>query len=397
MGKMGALAALIELVFKDDKNPTAYVTGHPKRTNQSSTGRFRVGTLEAAKNGGGQRHSLDGQPSLEDLSALPRRNSLGSSSVVSKTAFRVKGNAGDLQLTRLSAQTLATLLTNRANQEQFVEAGGLENTYRLVEQTTSVGLRTSLATILNNLARTPEYQARIMDSDGLSAVIELANSSDDKACMNAVSCCKRLSTLNTNQHKWPVECLEKILSWLDVWDTVKLQLLTMDTITHLCEDCEVNRARLVELGGVPKIAQYLDMDKYDDDIRLLAAKCISKIAISEVSRPHLALPQVLDSFRSLVEHGMVVNDVEQLRAALDAMCMLADCEENKTKLSDAGYVEVIFHTVDTVSDKILRRSCTKCLMLIAEADDCREQMMVYIPKVGAHSNEHVILHHLCAS
>jgi hypothetical protein len=38
--------------------------------------------------------------------------------------------------------------------------------------------------------------------------------------------------------------------------------------------------------------------------------------------------------------------------------------------------------MDTVSDKILRRTCTKCLMLIAEADDCREQMMQFIPKVG---------------
>ena len=58
----------------------------------------------------------------------------------------------------------------------------------------------------------------------------------------------------------------------------------------------------------------------DDDIRLLAAKCISKVAISVAARPHLAIPQVLYSFRSLVEHGMVVNDTDQLRAALDAMC-----------------------------------------------------------------------------
>jgi hypothetical protein len=36
------------------------------------------------------------------------------------------------------------------------------------------------------------------------------------------------------------------------------------------------------LDGVPKIAQYLDMDRYDDDVRLQAAKCISKIAVSEV-------------------------------------------------------------------------------------------------------------------
>jgi hypothetical protein len=38
-------------------------------------------------------------------------------------------------------------------------------------------------------------------------------------------------------------------------------------------------------------------------------KCNCHRRYSEVSRPHLAIPQVLDSFRSLLEHGMVVNDV----------------------------------------------------------------------------------------
>ena len=297
--------------------------------------------------------------------------------------FRVKESAGDLKLTRLSAQTLATLLTNQANQEHFVEAGGLENTYGLIQSTHNLGMRASLACILNNLSRNPEYQARIVDGGGLRSVVELGDSSDEKVCMHAVSCVKRLASLHANQSKWPSDCLGAMLDWLDEFDHVRLQILTIEAISHLCEDCETNRAALVELDGVPKIAQYLDMDKYDDDVRLQAAKCISKIAISEVSRPHLAIPQVLDSFRGLLEHGMVVNDVEQLRAALDSLCMLADCATNKVKLSDAGYVEVIFHVMDTVSDKILRRSCTKCLMLIGEADDCREQMMQFIPKIIA--------------
>ena len=37
MGKMGALAALIELVFKDDKNPTAFVTDQPKGRASTTT------------------------------------------------------------------------------------------------------------------------------------------------------------------------------------------------------------------------------------------------------------------------------------------------------------------------------------------------------------------------
>lgn len=88
MGKMGALAALIELVFKDDKNPTAFVTdrglqgGGGGRASTGTTRRFRgtdsggghhhrVGTETGSMRRDTKRYSLDGQPSLEDLSQLP--------------------------------------------------------------------------------------------------------------------------------------------------------------------------------------------------------------------------------------------------------------------------------------------------------------------------------------
>lgn len=316
------------------------------------------------------------------------KSSSSTSAGLTRRPSRARESAGDLKLTRLSAQTLATLLTNHANQRHFVEAGGLENTYDLIRRTHNQGMRASLASILNNISRNPEYQARIMDGGGLQAVIDLGSSTDDKVRMHAVSCCKRLSSISANQHRWPAAALEALLTWLDAFEHAKLQILAIETVAHLCGDCEANRVKLVELEGVPKVARYLDMERYDDDVRLHAAKCLSKIAVSEVSRPHLAIPQVLDSYRSLLEHGMVVNDVEQLRAALDSLCMLADCAENKAKLSDAGYVEVIFHAMDTVSDKFLRRSCTKCLTLIAEADDCREQMLQFIPKVLALMKSH---------
>jgi hypothetical protein len=43
--------------------------------------------------------------------------------------------------------------------------------------------------------------------------------------------------------------LAALLNWLDEFDHVKLQILTIETIANLCEDCETNRARLVELDG----------------------------------------------------------------------------------------------------------------------------------------------------
>ena len=425
IGKMGALAALIELVFKDDKNPTAFVTDRPGGGRNSTGGtmvtRRLYGTHHHTKRHGHhatvglRRHSLDGQPSLEELSLLPgppsgagagagtgmEANGGATMGITGGggggTTFRVKESSGDLKLTRLSAQTLATLLTNQANQEHFVEAGGLENTYGLIRRTQNVGMRASLASILNNLSKNNEYQARIVNGGGLHAIIDLGGSSDEKVCMHAVSCCKRLSSLSANQHKWPPECLRAVIEWLDEFDHVKLQILAIETLSNLCEDSEMNRVKLVESDGVSKIAQYLDMDRYDDDVRLQAAKCISKIALSAESRPYLAIPEVLDSFRSLLEHGMVVNDVEQLRAALDSLCMLADCAANKVKMSDAGYVEVIFHVMDTVADKILRRSCTKCLMLIGEDEECRDQMMQFIPKIIALMQNHDYSTQFCST
>lgn len=87
---MGALAALIELVFKDDKNPTAFVTdqgmqgGGGGRASTATTRRFRatepvgghhrrVGSEPGSSRRDAKHSSLDGQSqsSFGDLSPMP--------------------------------------------------------------------------------------------------------------------------------------------------------------------------------------------------------------------------------------------------------------------------------------------------------------------------------------
>jgi len=103
---------------------------------------------------------------------------------------------------------------------------------------------------------------------------------------------------------------------------------------------------------------------------------VGKVACIQSTRSHFGSPEVLDALYSLLERGMVSKDSEQIQSALHVVCQLADCETNKVKMRDTGYTEVVFHVeaAAAASDKVVRRLCSRFLMLLAESSECRVQV-----------------------
>ena len=91
-------------------------------------------------------------------------------------------------------------------------------------------------------------ECKPLASGGLESLFDLVRSNDEKICLHAVSCCKRLSSLKENQTRWPASAFPVMLGWLDMFQLMKLQMLTLETITNLCEESDVNRERLVNVG-----------------------------------------------------------------------------------------------------------------------------------------------------
>lgn len=284
-------------------------------------------------------------------------------------------------MTRLAARGVASLLSDFDNQDFFVRLGGLEKTYGLVAATNNVDIRASLASALADLARRPEYCAAIVDTGGLPAVTALAESPDVKVCLRAVSCARRLSRLKHCRERWSPECLERLLTWLSAFAGHDgLCGMTVECVANLCDDSDEHRTRVVASGGVPKIAKFLNVDRYEDDVRVAAARCLSRMAKNADARPHLAIPAVLGSFKRSVEANAAVANAEQLRNTVDTVAALADCDANRKKLAEAGYAEVLFRAMATVRDKQLRRLCTRVLGMIARDESC---VGVFRPHVAA--------------
>ena len=285
-------------------------------------------------------------------------------------------------MTRLAARGVASLLSDFDNQDFFVRLGGLEKTYGLVAATSNATFRRrSTLFARRRLARRPEYCAAIVDTGGLPAVTALAESPDVKVCLHAVSCARRLSRLKHCRERWSAECLERLLAWLArVQGHDALCGATVECVANLCDDSDAHRDLVVALGGVPKIAKYLNVDRYEDDVRA------NRVAVPELrgenadARPHLAIPSVLGSFKRSVEANTAVANAEQLRNTVDTVAALADCDANRKKLAEAGYAETLFRAMATVRDKQLRRLCTRVLGMIARDESCAE---VFRPHVAA--------------
>ena len=366
MGTMGALEALVQLLFKSEENPTSMLTDSPAR----SAGRRGAKTPGAKTPTPVDPTTPATTPATATLAAP-----------VSDPARPSRATVGDVPMTRLAARGVASLLSDFDNQDFFVRLGGLEKTYGLVAATSNVDIRASLASALADLARRPEYCAAIVDTGGLPAVTALAESPDVKVCLHAVSCARRLSRLKHCRERWSAECLERLLTWLRAFQGHDaLCGATVECVANLCDDSDAHRDLVVALGGVPKIAKYLNVDRYEDDVRAVASRCLSCVAKNADARPHLAIPSVLGSFKRSVEANTAVANAEQLRNTVDTVAALADCDANRKKLAEAGYAETLFRAMATVRDKQLRRLCTRVLGMIARDESCAE---VFRPHVAA--------------
>ena len=377
MGTMGALEALVQLLFKSEENPTSMLTDSPARS-----ARRPGAKAPGAKTPGAKTPSRSDPTTLATPPPPAATGSTPTSSpLVSDPAPPARAKVGDIPMTRLAARGVASLLSDFDNQDFFVRLGGLEKTYGLVAATNNVDIRASLASALADLARRPEYCAAIVDTGGLPAVTALAESPDVKVCLHAVSCARRLSRLKHCRERWSPECLERLLTWLTAFAGHDgLCGMTVECVANLCDDSDEHRTRVVASGGVPKIAKFLNVDRYEDDVRVVAARCLSRMAKNADARPHLAIPAVLGSFKRSVEANAAVANAEQLRNTVDTVAALADCDANRKKLAEAGYAETLFRAMATVRDKQLRRLCTRVLGMIARDESC---VGVFRPHVAA--------------
>ena len=290
---------------------------------------------------------------------------------------------GDVVVTRCAARAVASLLTDRENRDAFVgKFDGLAKIQALVPATKNVDIRASLASMLDSVARDEGYATRLFDSGGVKTIMDLASTADAKTCLKAASCARRLSRLRSRIDSWPPECVDGLVTWLGAWiGHDELCRVAVECVANVCEDSEAHRARLVDVGGVPRIATFLNVDRYEDDVRVMAARCLSRMAKNPECRPKLAIPAVLEAFKRSVEANAAVANAEQLRNSVETVAALADCGPNKKKLADHGYVDALFATMATVRDKQLRRLCTTVLQQIASDPPCREMMRPYVDRI----------------
>ncbi|EEH51770.1 uncharacterized protein MICPUCDRAFT_43173 [Micromonas pusilla CCMP1545] len=441
MGAMGALTALMELVFKSEKNPTAFIVESPskpparRRRPSGANAASRLGPgrgsiaeetiaeegAEKAEGEGGidrgrTNRNADAAAAAPDppdppkpstppatlpltpthaspkprlISDLVDLDPAAAASSASDPSLKEEKSrpTGDLKLTRLAAAAVAALLTNASNQERFVEMGGLEMTCDLIEITKNAELLCCLASILDNLSRHKKFQTRFVDGETLSSVLSLAlrTNADVRVAAHAVSCLRRVASNPENQTRWPAAALETLIVWLEYFEgNDKIPAMVIEALAYLCEEVEENRTRVRDLDGIALIGGYLDLDKHDDDVRLCAMKCVRCIAESDSCKRAVAVPEILTNFRAIVELNAMTNDVEQLREAMLVATSIAECEENKILLVECGYHEALFKVLDMISDRTFHRNCTKFLKELCEDDDCREAMIPYMYRIVTH-------------
>jgi len=433
LGQMGALEALMELVFPA-KAAASEEAGMPRTrtpaapaTPLSSTGasaevtlRFRLSRTPAApvvlsREASGLSPPLSPGRSADPLAGDAGRAASGAGGVqlpsLSKglpleyspprklftaggggggppvTKARFRKNEGDQQLLRLATTVLAELLTEASNQDRFVEADGLAKAYGTAASTTSAAIRRSLALMLFNLAKADKVKRLLFTSGGMGALFDLAShATEEKTRQLAVATVRRLAGCAENQQEWPQEALGRLLGWLQEHSEVRLQLLTLEAL-GLLTTVEAMRLSLLELGGIPVVASFLDMDRYDDDLRMLAAKCLTHVAESPETRPALGEPLVLLPFKVLLEHALMVSDPEQLRQALDAVVHFSDCAANHKRFLDHGYVPLLYAAAST-PEKTCKKQAARAIAVLAEADpeqipQMADTMVTFLPKIVA--------------
>ena len=378
MGKMNALSVLGDLVFR----PEASECGEsPKK---KKTARFRVvkpGAL-AASLGESEASAVsvaaadDHQPpspgrtatSAPDIAAeASQASNLSaepSGSLMQKVMF--KAARGDLKLQRLAAHAISLLLAHPANQELFFKLGYLDNVCKLALSSPNPNIRRSMAVILLNLAKNPSNRETLFEFPPcLEATHHLALIPDERTRLCAFGVYKRLAMSASNSEKWPEPDIKQLFEFLGTSLDLRLHMLTLETLTHLVQ-LKRNAVMVGGLENYPEVfANFIDLERYNDSVRLLASACIEKLSDFDENLPSLGSSEfLLNKLRQGIDHSMSVKDYDAARMDLSTLAHVAKIGEVADKLIANGFLDSLF-VYSGMPDKSCRRQSMRAIRLIS--------------------------------
>lgn len=362
MGKMGALTALSDLMFRPEATE---FEGSPKK----KTTRFRVvkpgygsGPLHAEISAA----SLAGEDSSPGLAAERSRASISaeaSTSLIQKVPF--KPSKGDIKLQRLAANAISLLVGHPANQKLFLELGYLEKTCKIALSTHNTSIRRSVAVTLLNLSKNPSLRESLFEHPKLmEALGHLALAPDERTRLSAFGVYKRLAQSDVNSENWSEEEIAQLTQYLTMSLDIRLHMMTLDALNALA----MNEKNGLVIGAQPdivdKLASFLDLEMYNDAVRLLASTCISTISNYEGNLPLLgACDMLFEKLHQSIDHGMRVDDYDACRLDLGTIAHVAVLQEVADKLVQIDFVEHLFKYA-MIHNKPCRKHAARAIRLI---------------------------------